>query len=155
MATPGIFQALIAAIPPDEAECQDDESKKRHYQWRRAVFIFLCTFSLTLGYGLYTYATDKGVDGKVEAAVKPITQQVKETAAKLDSLNAQVNSTNKLLVIKLASDLEASIVQTKSLMCKAKSGQGVSYFRDRLNDFIRQYQELTGRETRAPTCADL
>lgn len=155
MANTGLFKALIATIPPDSAECESPETKRRHRQWRQGVFVFLLTFSLALAYGLVTYATETNVDQKVAAAVTPITAQVQQTAAKLDAINAQMQATNKLLVAKLASDLEDKIIQTKTQMCKAKTEEGVRFFRDLLQDFIAKYRELTGDQSkRAPSCTE-
>lgn len=151
----GLFKALISAIPPEIPECVDAKSKARHYQWRRAVFIFLLIFTATLTYALVTYATEAVVDIKVAAAVTPIAAQVRETAGKLDSLNAQVTATNRLLIAKLASDLEDKIVMTQAQRCKAKTEEGVKFFRELVNDFLARYKDLTGdTEKRAPTCAE-
>lgn len=143
----GLFKALIAALPPENPEHADEKSRQRHYAWRRAVFVFLLSFTGAITYGLLTYATAAEVDEKVTKAVGPVT-------AKVDALNAQVAATNELIVASLAADLEDKIVQTKAQFCKAKTDTSVKFFRDLLADFKSRYEKLTGKPKEAPSCEE-
>lgn len=156
-----LFKTLVAAVPPDTPECIDARAQERHKHWRRAMFTLIVAIGGGLGWVVLTYAAETAVDAKVQEAIKPIRQKVEEIAKKQDAsvlkvaeLSTQASSTNKLLVAKLASDLDEKIVQTTILRCKAQSEQSVEYFRQRVQEFIQQYEDLTGRNKLAPTCSD-
>jgi len=113
-----------------------------------AIGIALITGLPLLGRVAWADEQDRKIDEKIHVAIQPIETRIVDLSVKQDRMN-------DLLQRKLQADLDEKIVQTKILQCKAKTDDAVAYFRQRVQEFVDQYNQLTGRyDKRPPTCGD-
>jgi len=144
-------ERLLAFIRPPA-----DADPRKVMRWRWNVALTLLAGWLFIAYSLSPmgFARAEEVESKIRTAVEPIQQQIEEVDKKIEAVTRELADQKRLLLRKLASDLEREIVDAKIRQCKASSVEAAAYFRQQAIDKQAAYFELIGRNFVAPSCAE-
>ena len=137
--------------PPDD----HDPRLVRRWRWNVAVLLlsgFLFAVWTRTPWG-YVLAGD--AERKVREAVEPLQKQISEVRQAVSDVADETKDLKRLLLRKLAADLEREIVDAQIRKCKASSLDAAEYFRAQLSEKQMACYELTHREYKPPSCAEI
>lgn len=135
----------------------DDNAPAPVKRWRWNVVLTLIAFWV---FGIWAvtpagFVRADSMDKKVTAVVEPLRQQVADIEAKVDANTKETKEVKSLLIRKLIEDKVREIRNAKMQQCKATDIRSADYHRDQVEASLLDYTDLTGREYRVPTCAEL
>lgn len=137
--------------PPLDAQPQH----VTRWRWNVALSLLAGWIFAIYAFSPVGFVRAQDVDVKIRAAVEPIQQQIAEVDKKVGSINRELTEQKKLLLRKLASDLEREIVDAKIRQCKASSTEAAAYFRQQVIEKQASYHELMNRDFLAPSCTEI
>lgn len=149
-----LWRTLWHAIPPYEAEHVSESARKRHYRWRKSMFLLVVLLGILAVWGWVRYARAADIAPQIERAVAPVRQEVTGIKNAVDDLTRASKAREDAERRARIRTLRSQIVETRVRQCREKEPLR-SILRKQVEDALAELEEAGVSGFQPPSCTEL